>query len=109
MGGEIAQGPEEAFELDLGLSLMNDRLQISGSLGTTGMDGLSLQGSEFRGGLDVRYRLTADGRWELQAYRLPESQMDEEPKQGIGAAYQLRFDRLRDLFGSKHPTPAVEN
>jgi len=109
IGGEIAQGPEEAFELDLGLSLMNDRLQISGSLGTTGMDGLSLQGSEFRGGLDVRYRLTADGRWELQAYRLPESQLDEEPKQGIGAAYQLRFDRLRDLFGSKQTTPAVEN
>ncbi len=109
IGGEIAQGPEEAFELDLGLSLLNDRLQISGSLGTTGMDGLSLQGSEFRGGLDVRYRLTADGRWELQAYRLPESQLDEEPKQGIGAAYQLRFDRLRDLFGSKKTTPAIEN
>lgn len=109
LGGEIAQGPEEAFELDLGLSLMNDRLQISGSIGTTGMDGLSLQGSEFRGGLDVRYRLTADGRWELQAYRLPESQLDEEPKQGIGAAYQLRFDRLRDLFGSTPTTSDSEN
>ena len=62
------------------------------------MDGFSLEGSEFRGGVDVRYKLTPDGRWEIQGYRLPESELDEEPRQGIGAAYQLRFDRLRDLF-----------
>jgi len=106
---EISLGLEEAFELDLGLSLMNDRLQISGSLGARGMDGFSLQGSEFRGELDVRYRLTADGRWELQAYRLPESQLDEVPKQGIGTAYQLRFDRLGDLFRRAPTAPEPHN
>ena len=89
---------EDAFELDLGLNLLNDRLNIAGTLGAQGMDGLSLEGSEFRGGVDVRYKLTPDGRWEIQGYRLPESELDEEPRQGIGAAYQLRFDRLRDLF-----------
>ena len=89
---------EDAFELDLGLNLLNDRLNIAGTVGAQGMDGLSLEGSEFRGGVDVRYKLTPDGRWEIQGYRLPESELDEEPRQGIGAAYQLRFDRLRDLF-----------
>ncbi len=89
---------EDAFELDLGLRLLNDRLNIAGTVGAQGMDGLSLEGSEFRGGVDVRYKLTPDGRWEIQGYRLPESELDEEPRQGIGAAYQLRFDRFRDLF-----------
>ncbi len=92
---------EDAFELDLGLRLLNDRLNIAGTVGAQGMDGLSLEGSEFRGGVDVRYKLTPDGRWEIQGYRLPESELDEEPRQGIGAAYQLRFDRFRDLFRRK--------
>ena len=102
-------GFEEAFELDLGLSLMNDRLQISGSVGAQGMDGSSLGTSEFRGGLDVRYRLTADGRWELQAYSVPESPLEDDPKQGIGAAYQLRFNQLSDLFRSRSRTTRNED
>ncbi len=102
-------GFEEAFELDLGLSLMNDRLQISGSVGAQGMDGSSLGTSEFRGGLDVRYRLTADGRWELQAYSVPESPLEDDPKQGIGAAYQLRFNQLSDLFHSRSRTTGNED
>lgn len=103
--GDLAAGDnpdalrsEDTFELDLGLNLLNDRLSIAGTVGAQGMDGFSLEGSEFRGGVDVRYKLTPDGRWEIQGYRLPESELDEEPRQGIGAAYQLRFDRLRDLF-----------
>jgi len=98
--GENAAALEEAIELDLGLSLMNDRLQVSGSIGALGMDGFNLAGTEFRGGLDVRYRLTSDGRWELQAYQLPESPLEQNAKQGIGAAYQIRFDRLRELLQS---------
>ena len=78
---------------------MNDRLQVSGSIGALGMDGFNLD-TEFRGGLDVRYRLTSDGRWELQAYQLPESPLEQNAKQGIGAAYQIRFDRLRELLRS---------
>lgn len=100
---------EEAFELDLGLSLMNDRLQISGNVGAQGMQGFSLGTSEFRGGVDVRYRLTADGRWELQAYSIPESPLEEDPKQGIGAAYQLRFNRLSDLFRARGRVTGAED
>ena len=98
--GDNATAFEEAIELDLGLSLMNDRLQVSGSIGALGMDGFNLADTEFRGGLDVRYRLTSDGRWELQAYQLPESPLEQNAKQGIGAAYQIRFDRLRELLRS---------
>ena len=42
------------------------------------MDGFSLEGSEFRGGVDVRYKLTPDGRWEIQGY-LPESELTRSP------------------------------
>lgn len=98
--GGVDQGLEEAIELDLGLSLLNDRLTVSGSIGTSGMEGFNLNGTEFRGGLDVRYRLTPDGRWELQAYQIPESPLEQNAKQGIGAAYQIRFDRLRELLRS---------
>jgi hypothetical protein len=98
--GGVEQGLEEAIELDLGLSLLNDRLTVSGSIGTSGMEGFNLNGTEFRGGLDVRYRLTPDGRWELQAYQIPESPLEQNAKQGIGAAYQIRFDRLRELLRS---------
>lgn len=99
----------DAFELDLGLQLMNDRLRISGTVGTDGLDSWSGDGTDFRGGVDVRYQLTADGRWELQGYRLPESVLEEETKQGIGAAYQLRFDRLRDLFRSSSKESGTGN
>ena len=88
---------------------MNDRLQISGNLGAQGMQGFSLGTSEFRGGGDVRYRLTADGRWELQAYSIPESPLEEDPKQGIGAAYQLRFNRLSDLFRARGRVTGAED
>lgn len=100
VNGDNATSFEEAIELDLGLSLMNDRLQVSGSIGALGMDGFNMADTEFRGGLDVRYRLTSDGRWELQAYQLPESQLERNAKQGIGAAYQIRFDRLKELLRS---------
>lgn len=99
-GADALTSSTDAFELDLGLQLMNDRLRISGTVGTDGLDSWSGDGTDFRGGVDVRYQLTADGRWELQGFRLPESVLEEETKQGIGAAYQLRFDRLRDLFRS---------
>ena len=99
--GRVEQGLEEAIELDLGLSLLNDRLTVSGSIGASGMEGFNLNGTEFRGGLDVRYRLTPDGRWELQAYQIPESPLEQNAKQGIGAAYQIRFDRLRELLRSR--------
>ena len=92
---------EDAFEMDLGLNLLNDRLRISGTLGAQGVDGSGLDNTDLRGAFDVRYRLTADGRWELIGYRKPESELDQEPRQGIGAIYQVRFDRLTDLFRGK--------
>ena len=102
---ELESGFGETIELDLGVSLLNDRLRISGNLGTQGFQNPTLGTSGFRGGLDLRYRLTTDGRWELEAYSIPESQLDEDPKQGIGVGYQLRFNRLADLFRS-HSTPS---
>lgn len=92
---------EDAFEMDLGLNLLNDRLRISGTLGAQRTDGSALDNTDLRGAFDVRYRLTADGRWELIGYRKPESELDREPRQGIGAIYQVRFDRLSDLFNGK--------
>lgn len=92
---------EDAFEMDLGLRLLNDRLRISGTLGAKGVDDFSLEQKDLKGAIDVRYILTADGRWELIGYSRPESDLEEEPRQGIGAVYQVRFDRLGDLFGGR--------
>ena len=95
---------EDAFQLDLGMNLINNRLRISGSLGARGMDGFSMnEESEFMGRLDVRYKLTPDGRWELMGYQKPESTLEDGMKMGIGAAYQIRFDHFRDLFRSDRP------
>lgn len=102
-GTDVAGGAgpirtEDAFQMDLGLNLLNDRLRISGSLGAQGVEGFSLEQDDLQGAFDVRYQLTADGRWEIMGFRRPESQLDEAPKQGIGAVFQVRFDRLGDLF-----------
>ena len=86
------------------MNLINNRLRISGSLGARGMDGFSMnEESEFMGRLDVRYKLTPDGRWELMGYQKPESTLEDGMKMGIGAAYQIRFDHFRDLFRSDRP------
>ena len=88
---------EDAIELDLGVNLMNDRLRISGTLGAQG--GNDVMFEDFRGGVDVHYKLTPDGRWELLGYQMPLSNLDQEDvKRGIGAAYQIRFNQLRELF-----------
>ena len=78
-GADALTSSTDAFELDLGLQLMNDRLRISGTVGTDGLDSWSGDGTDFRGGVDVRYQLTADGRWELQGFRLPESVLRKKP------------------------------
>ena len=93
---------EDALEMDLGISLLDNRLNISGTVGATGVDGSSEE-TDFRGGIDIRYQLTSDGRWELVGYSKPESELDEESRYGIGARYQVRFNRLSDLFRRNAP------
>lgn len=94
---------DDALELDLGVQLMNDRLSIAGSVGTGGIQDPSGKGSQFRGGVEIRYELTPDGRWELIGFSQPESELDENPRHGVGAAFRLRFDRIRDVF-RRRPT-----
>jgi hypothetical protein len=94
---------DDYFEVDVGLRLMNDRLRISGTLGASGMQNYSTNGANpsdnlFMGGFDIRYQLTSDGRWELIGFRKPESHLDYQVRQGIGALYQVRFSHLSDLF-----------
>lgn len=106
VSSEIGSSPErldDAFEMDLGLNLLNNRLRISGTLGAMGMDANSAQQPDLTGAVDVRYRLTADGRWELIGFSRPESALDGLQKHGVGAVYQVRFDRLKDLFRSRLP------
>ena len=97
---------EDLFEMDLGLNLLNDRLKISGTLGARSPDGLQVDPENFTRAIDLRYQLTADGRWELMGYSKPESDLenDENYRYGLGAVYQVRFDHLRDLF-RKSETP----
>ena len=97
---------QDAFEMDLGLNLLNDRLKISGTLGARTPDGLQIDPSEITGAIDLRYQLTADGRWELMGYSKPESELEgaDNYRYGLGAVYQVRFDHLRDLF-RKSETP----
>ena len=97
---------EDAFELDLGVNLINNRLRIMGTIGTQTGETNSPDDAGFSKGVDVRYKLTTDGRWELRGYSLPGSQLERDfPKRAIGAAYQIRFNRLRNLFRST-PSPS---
>lgn len=91
---------EDAFEMDLGLNLLNDRLKISGTLGARSPDGLQVDPAAFTGAIDLRYQLTADGRWELMGYSKPESDLENsgQYRYGLGAVYQVRFDHLRDFL-----------
>lgn len=101
--GSVPDRVEDAFEMDLGLNLFNDRLRISGTLGAMGMDAASLEQTDLTGAVDVRYQLTADGRWELMGFSRPESALDGLQKHGVGAVYQVRFDKLKDLFRPRLP------
>ncbi|MCH1582377.1 MAG: translocation/assembly module TamB [Flavobacteriales bacterium] len=98
----LGQRTEDAFVMDLGLNLLNDRLRISGTLGATGVDGFDVDTEDILGAFDVRYKLTADGRWELMGFMKPASQLEEEPRNGVGAIYQVRFDQLSDLFRKRN-------
>jgi hypothetical protein len=89
---------EDTFEVDLGLRLLNDRLSISGTLGTSELNGVESNDDYLTGTIDIRYQLTADGRWELIGYRKPESNLRDDMQSGIGALYKVRFDHLQDLF-----------
>ena len=103
-----ALGTQDAFEMDLGFNLLDDRLRISGTVGAQGGGNSANQeqGQDLRGGFDVRYQLTPDGRWELIGYLKPESDLDDHQfRQGIGAVYQVRFDRLSELFGRSRKKP----
>ena len=97
----------DAFEMDLGFNLLDDRLRISGTVGAQGGGNSANQeqGQDLRGGFDVRYQLTPDGRWELIGYLKPESDLDDQFRQGIGAVYQVRFDRLSELFRRSRSKP----
>ncbi len=99
--GTPEESRDDYFEVDVGLRLMNDRLRISGTLGASGMQNYSEANTSdnlFMGGFDIRYQLTSDGRWELIGFRKPESHLDYQVRQGIGALYQVRFSHLSDLF-----------
>ena len=102
-----ALGTQDAFEMDLGFNLLDDRLRISGTVGAQGGGNSANeeQGQDLRGGFDVRYQLTPDGRWELIGYLKPESDLDDQFRQGIGAVYQVRFDRLSELFRRSRSKP----
>ena len=76
---------EDLFEMDLGLNLLNDRLKISGTLGARSPDGLQVDPENFTRAIDLRYQLTADGRWELMGYSKPESDL-EQPTTPTGTA-----------------------
>ena len=68
-----------------------------------GMEAASLEQTDLTGAVDVRYQLTADGRWELMGFSRPESALDGLQKHGVGAVYQVRFDKLKDLFRPREP------
>ena len=104
----LGQRTEDAFVMDLGLNLLNDRLRISGTLGASGVDGFDVDTEDILGAFDVRYKLTADGRWELMGFMKPASQLEEEPRNGVGAIYQVRFDQLSDLFRKRNVAASRE-
>lgn len=110
--GSTEESEAKRRELIVGLekSFFNDRLQVEAG-GNFGVGGTSEQSSRVAADIVLRYKLTKDGRYMINAYN--KSQYDEildanRNKRGVSISYQKEFNRLKELFGANDKKPTID-
>jgi len=97
---------KQEFDVALSTQLFDDRLMINGNFGMT-YDKQNKSANNLVGDVDIRYKMTKDGRWLLKAYNHSNdnswynySNYDKVSPytQGVGIVYRKEFTRLSDLF-----------
>ncbi len=97
---------QQEFDVALSTQLFDDRLMINGNFGMT-YDKQNKSANNLVGDVDIRYKLTKDGRWLLKAYNHSNnnswynySNYDKVSPytQGVGIVYRKEFTRFSDLF-----------
>ena len=97
---------KQEFDVALSTQLFDDRLIINGNFGMT-YDKQNKSANNLVGDVDIRYKITKDGRWQLKAYNHSNdnswynySNYDKVSPytQGVGIVYSKEFNRLSDLF-----------
>ena len=100
---------KQEFDVALSTQLFDDRLIINGNFGMT-YDKQNRSANNIVGDVDIKYKLTKDGRWMLKAYNHSNinswyyySNYDKVSPytQGVGIVYRKEFNRLADLFRKK--------
>ncbi|RYY53969.1 MAG: translocation/assembly module TamB, partial [Chitinophagaceae bacterium] len=95
-------------DLNVGLSkrLLNDRLTVTvgSNFELEGPQGSSQQSSNIAGNINLQYRLSQDGRYQLRAYRKNEFQGVIEGyiiETGVGFVMTVDYNRLREVLQRK--------
>ena len=97
---------KQEFDVALSTQLFDDRLMINGNFGMT-YDKQNKSANNLVGDVDIRYKITKDGRWLLKAYNHSNNNSwynynnyDKVSPytQGVGIVYRKEFTRLSDLF-----------
>jgi translocation and assembly module TamB len=95
-------------DLNVGLSkrLLNDRLTVTvgSNFELEGPQGSNQQSSNIAGNINVNYRLSQDGRYQLRAYRKNEFQGVIEGyiiETGVGFVMTLDYNRFREIIHRK--------
>lgn len=97
---------QQEFDVALSTQLFDDRLIINGNFGMT-YDKQNKSANNIVGDVDIKYKITKDGRWMLKAYNHSNvnswyyySNYDKVSPytQGVGVVYRKEFNSLADLF-----------
>ncbi|MDP3443836.1 MAG: translocation/assembly module TamB domain-containing protein, partial [Ignavibacteria bacterium] len=100
----------EELEVALSTQLFNDRVSIDGNFGMIYNQTTTQNASNIVGDVDVRVKLTPDGRFQLKAFNhsnnnawLTSGDFDNYAPytQGIGVSYRQEFDQFGEIFRRK--------
>ncbi len=101
---------KQEFDVALSTQLFDDRLIINGNFGMT-YDKQNKSANNIVGDVDIKYKITKDGRWMLKAYNHSNinswyyySNYDKVSPytQGVGIVYRKEFNSLADLFRKRY-------
>ncbi|MEO8734671.1 MAG: hypothetical protein ABI373_10105, partial [Flavobacteriales bacterium] len=100
---------QDEFELALSTAIFNDRLQITTNFGLSYGAGGTQQGTNsFIGDFSAEYALTQNGRLNFKGFSQSNdrnlNQVDQAATtQGVGLAYRVQFDNVREILKPKKP------
>lgn len=99
----------EELEVALSTQLFDDRVQIDGNFGMSGMQEQT-NANNIVGDVNVEVKITPDGRFRIRAFNRTNNTellaLDDPYTQGVGIFYRKEFDTLSELFRKKRSREA---